>query len=458
MGEYSIIQQIGEGGMGSVYEAQTSSGERIALKKLNSFFASNVEYRELFNAEVASLRMMSHHNVVGIRGEVFADQEGNLYLPMEYIEGETIESYIRTYGPFEESEAIAMMCKILDAFSYIHSRNCIHRDVKPSNIMIRSNQEICVIDFGIAKDMKTSTGKTIGRVIGTDGYMSPEQAKGDSVDSRTDIYSLGCLLYYLICGVHAIKKKTNDYETICTILNDDFPSIKDHLSTVSASTEAVVQKAVNKNMLYRFQTVADFKNALLSLHNKQVKNTSVVQKKQISVGRQGCDINFLNEYVSGTHLTIEYRESTQNGEQRNCIIISDQSSNGTSVDGKYLHNEHLTLPFSFSSHSTLPKVYLAAKTECQLNWDEVYRLFENKYAMSRTTESSIAMPEADVTQSAPVKPQVGIIITSFLFPLIGWIYWWSNKKYSPENAKNASKAAWIGFIINLLFLLFQIFL
>lgn len=448
MKDYSLVKEIGQGGMGSVYEAYSPAGQRVALKKLASSFATNAEYRALFSAEVASLRMLNHPAIVGIKGETFADSEGNLYLPMEYIEGETVEKRVREQGPFNEAEAIQLMCNILDAFTYIHSCNCIHRDIKPSNIMLRTDGTICVIDFGIAKDMKMPTGKTIGRIIGSDGYMSPEQAKGDSIDSRTDIYSLGCLFYFLVCGKHAIKKEPNDYQTICSILNDDFPSIKEAVPTISSNSQAVLEKAVSKNLLHRFNTPDEFKRALCG-EVLETPSTHLIAKKVITIGRAGCDINLPNEYVSAKHLVLEYYEDGMNNPQNCCLILTDSSSNGTSVDGKYLHRDKLTIPFCLTTGDTLPPIYLAGRSECKLDGEQISKLFKQKYPPAEQA-SPPEQVVAAATPSPKEKAEVGTIILSFLLPLVGWIYWGLNRKTDPAKAAQAAKAAWIGVVVNLL--------
>ncbi|MGL5938509.1 MAG: FHA domain-containing serine/threonine-protein kinase [Phocaeicola sp.] len=467
MKDYSIVKQIGQGGMGAVYEAHTTLGERVALKKLSNRFAGNSEYRELFNSEVAALRKMNSPTVVAIKGDSFSDTDGNLYLPMEYIEGETIEKYINERGALREEEAILLMEKILDAFSYIHRCNCIHRDIKPSNIMLKTDGNICIIDFGIAKDMKMATGKTIGRIIGTDGYMSPEQAKGDSIDSRTDIYSLGCLFYFLLCGKHAIKKESNEYQTICSILNEEFPSVRESNPSISRNTELALLKAVDKNMLNRFRTAEAFKHAL---RNETMKETKIdpLTKTQLTVGRIGCDINIPNEYVSSQHLIIKYYDNQDPTQGVTCLTIIDNSSNGTSVDGKYLHKDKMTFDrCKLSEKEKLPTIYLAGRTECKLEWDEVIRIITEKnqlHESPREKEVEVAhRPNTPQTQKeVKVQPQkekeeikVGVIIFSFLFPLGGWIFWLSSRDKWPKTASKACYAAWISVAISMIIAFFE---
>ena len=208
---YQFIREIGSGGMGSVYEGRSPDGKHVAIKMLRAEIAYNPEYRSMFEQEARILKQMNHPSVVKIIGDSFSDERNNLYLPMEFIEGESLSEHINKNGPFSENEAIEIMAKILRAMEYVHQTGNAHRDIKPSNVMLKPNKEICVIDFGIAKDMKTHTGKTIGMVIGTDGYMSPEQAGGNNIDHRTDIYSLGCLLFFLVTGRDAVTKKQDAF-------------------------------------------------------------------------------------------------------------------------------------------------------------------------------------------------------------------------------------------------------
>ena len=158
--DYLLQEVIGQGGMGCVYRGLSPDGQEVAIKKLDCKYVSIPDFKEFFFIEANALKTMNHPSVVKFKGNPFADEKGNLYLPMEYVKGKTIEKVVNEKGPYTESEARSIMCKILDAFSYIHSHSMIHRDIKPSNIIIKPDGDICIIDFGIAKDMKISTGKT----------------------------------------------------------------------------------------------------------------------------------------------------------------------------------------------------------------------------------------------------------------------------------------------------------
>ncbi|MBQ4345159.1 MAG: protein kinase [Muribaculaceae bacterium] len=420
---YSIETEIGRGGMGCVYKAYSPMGELVALKMMSNKVSCYSEYRELFNAEVNALKRLKHPSVVKIIGDSFSDTAGNYYLPMEFVEGQNLESYIHRNGPMTEAQAREIMIKILDAFIYIHAQNCIHRDIKPSNIMLRENGSICVIDFGIAKDAKTRTGKTVGRIIGTDGYMSPEQASATTIDHRTDIYSLGCLLHFLVTGKHAIIRQSNDVDTVSTIIRGQFPKAQNMVNGISDDFQDVILKASDKNMLKRFQTASEFKTALDPTSTSYKSN-------QISVGRSNDnDIVIPESYddVSRKHLIIEY---TPEG-----FTFKDISSFGTTIDGIKIHKETKTIP-DFPSYPFNPKVVLAGSYI--LNWDEVKK------------KLIILNPPPPPEPGSDEDIGIGWCILAFIIPLVGWIMWAIWKPATPKRARDISIVAWVGFIVNLI--------
>ncbi|MGL5272657.1 MAG: FHA domain-containing protein [Phocaeicola sp.] len=184
-------------------------------------------------------------------------------------------------------------------------------------------------------------------------------------------------------------------------------------------------------MLNRFKTAEAFKSALCSEQSEE-KQTSVILKTVVTVGRKGCDINISNEYVSGKHLSLEYHQDNITNQQNSCLILIDSSSNGTSVDGKYLHREKMSIPFTLSKSSVLPEVYLAGRTECKLDWNEVIRFFTEREQLNAPLPE-IAIPDPVVeSEEKDKESNVGVIIFSFLFPLVGWITWGIYKKRIPK--------------------------
>ena len=429
--------------MGCVYQALSPQGETVALKMMSAKAASQPDYREMFDHEVQALKKLSHPAIVKIVGEPFSDSNGNIYLPMEYIEGRTLSAIVHEEGPFDEQKALDIFVQLLDAFSYIHSMACIHRDVKPSNVMIRPDGSVCVIDFGIAKDSKTSTGKTIGRIVGTDGYMSPEQANGYNIDSRTDIYSLGCLLHYMLCGSHAIPKQSNDYETICAILENDFPLISDRGYTVSDRTQRAILTAVNKNMTLRFQTANEFKAALTG--------HSICR---ISVGRSGCDINMPGEYISGHHLDVIW-EAADSDNSSYKVTIQDHSRNGTGVNGRKLLNDSYSftttrLPSLNGDNRAFPQVMLSGLPDYVLDWrlvaDKLYRVLDIHTSVLHRDQWGKQTLDEPETVVPVVRKDLSLIssVVSFLVPPVGWLFYFASKVDAPEKAGKANRMAWFG--------------
>lgn len=395
MSSCQIVREIGRGGMGCVYEAYNESGKRIALKQLNAIFATNPSYRDMFVAEVKSLRTLQSPYVVRIEGDCFSDAEGNLFLQMEYIEGKTIAQTVEENGPFTENQSKVIMGQILEAFQYIHSKGCIHRDIKPANIMIRPDGRICIIDFGIAKDTKVQTGKTIGYIVGTDGYMSPEQANAITIDHRTDIYSLGCLLFYMLTGHHAIQE-VNQFETVCAILDKQFPSARAIRPELSNHIEGVIMKAVDKNMTLRFQNAAEFKSAL----EKYEQATDITQLLKITIGRnESNNIVIPNSFVSGHHLEITYLPANGTIRRTPQLIITDSSTNGTSVDGIFVKGTTMQVP-CLNDLSQMPDIYLAGLLEGKLDWELIKYNFQIRGAWTDEEATTKYSPIEGVGKTA----------------------------------------------------------
>lgn len=441
---YEFTEQdiIGKGGMGCVYKGRDSDGHTVAIKMMSNQVTCYPEYRELFNGEVQTLRCMDNPSVVHIVGEPFSDSAGNLYLPMEYVDGQTLEHYIKEHGPMSVQDAISLMAKILDAMQYVHDQNCIHRDIKPSNIMRRKDGTICIIDFGIAKDAAVGgTGKTVGRIIGTDGYMSPEQADGLNIDKRTDIYSLGCVLFFMLTGRPAVEKKQNSYDTIRAILKDHIPSPSDVRQGISPRIDDVFRKAVDKNMVKRFQSATAFKKALTECDSP----THVVEIPTVRVGRAADnDMQVNNEYVSGHHLVIRGLKEETAGGTGYQLEVEDISSNGSGINGRRIHKQ--TVMIDYTSTAMLPQLLLAGKGECPLDWKEVVgRLKRQGWMNNRPSPSPAPHPQP--------SDELGLLLTlvSFLFPIVGWILWGVWKDQYHTKAVAAATWAWIGFAVGTVF-------
>lgn len=449
--------------MGCVYEGvDTVTGQRVAVKMMSNQVTCFPEYRTLFKSEAEALKQMDHPSVVHIMGEPFSDPRGNLYLPMEFVDGLTLDKYLQQHGPLVESDAIGVMTKILDAMQYVHDHGQIHRDIKPSNIILRPDGSVCIIDFGIAKDAQVgATGKTVGRIIGTDGYMSPEQASGLNIDKRTDIYSLGCVLFFLLTGQHAIVQQANNIATIRAILNTTLMPPSKLVAGISAHIDQVFLKSVDKNMTRRYPSAAAFKAALneipakngdpAQLHEMLLVDRPITEVPvrngnlaAVSVGKSADnDIVIDNEYVSGRHLIIRGGQHTVlDGMQRATIEIEDMSTNGTGLDGRLLR--HATETIEYSDTDQLPEVLLAGRPECVLDWPAVTALLK-----SRGWHSTADTPLSDTSDTT--GGNIGIVRTvlSLLVPPVGWMIFYSNKSSRPACAKQAATLGWFGLTIYL---------
>ena len=260
---YKIISKIGEGGMGSVYLAEhISLKRRAAVKVLNPEFKENKQLKDRFHNEALTLSKLTHQNIVILYD--LTELSGNLYLIMEYVEGETIDNILNKTGHIHEKRSAVIFEQILEGVSYAHKRGIIHRDLKPSNIILQKDDTPKILDFGIAKilesDVKlTKTGTRMGSVL----YMSPEQILGNVVDLRSDIYSLGVTLYEMLCGTLPYDSDTeSEFQIQNRIVNEPLTSFRSVNSNVSEHLENVVYKATSKDPSKRFQSCQEFIDAL----------------------------------------------------------------------------------------------------------------------------------------------------------------------------------------------------
>ena len=193
-GRYEVLSRAGTGGMAEVYRARDDLlGREVALKVLSDRFAGDRSFVERFRREAQSAANLSHPNIVSLYD--YGSDNGTYFIVMEYIDGRSLEDVVRAEGALLPERAAEIAADIAQALHRAHKAGLVHRDVKPSNVMLTSNGQIKVTDFGIARALSSNGEQTVtqtGMVIGTASYLSPEQAQGSPVDERSDVYSLGC--------------------------------------------------------------------------------------------------------------------------------------------------------------------------------------------------------------------------------------------------------------------------
>ena len=259
---YKIVEKLGEGGMGVVYKAEDTKLKRIvALKFLLPQVVGTEEDKTRFIHEAQAAAALNHPNICTIHE--IDEYEDRSFIAMECIEGESLKAKIKS-GPLGVDEAVKIAIEIVEGLQEAHSKGIVHRDIKSANIMLTAAGRVKVMDFGLAKSSGRTQLTQSGTTVGTVAYMSPEQAKGESVDHRTDIWSLGIVLYEMITGELPFKA---DYEqaTIYLIINEEPPSVTSRCSVVPKEIERVIEKTLMKDTRKRYASAGDLKKDLESI-------------------------------------------------------------------------------------------------------------------------------------------------------------------------------------------------
>jgi serine/threonine protein kinase/tetratricopeptide (TPR) repeat protein len=271
LGPYEILSPLGAGGMGEVYRARDSKLDReVAVKVLPQHLASNPEALERFEREAKAIAALSHPNILAIHD--FSSEAGNVFAVTELLEGETLGDRLER-GPVPWREAAQIGLEIADGLSAAHARGIAHRDLKPDNVFLTAEGRVKILDFGLARTFRVTRPEDQNRarttpmmtepgfLVGTVGYVAPEQVRGLPADARSDIFSFGCLLYEMVTGQRPFTRETAA-ETMTAILKEDPPVAAGSGRLIPPELDRVIAHCLEKNPDARFQSARDLAFAL----------------------------------------------------------------------------------------------------------------------------------------------------------------------------------------------------
>jgi serine/threonine-protein kinase len=254
-GRYKLEAKLGSGGMSTVYLAKDGTLDRaVAVKVMHREMSEQPDQLERFRQEARAVAKLSHPNVVSVIDA--GEDGGHPYIVFEYVEGETLKQRIARLGALDAQEALAYAIEIARGLTVAHARNMVHRDIKPQNVLIDAEGRAKLTDFGISRQLEQDGMTATGRVLGTTDYVAPEQAMGHPVDIRSDIYSLGVVLYEMLVGqvpFHA----DSQVGVAMKHVNEELPDVQQRRPEISAAAALVVERATDKDPAQRYQQVGE---------------------------------------------------------------------------------------------------------------------------------------------------------------------------------------------------------
>jgi serine/threonine-protein kinase len=261
---YQILQEIGRGGMGIVFHAYDKQlRENVAIKVLSPLLSHDPESLERLRREVTSARKITHPNVIKIFD--IAEASGLHYITMEYFPGQNLRQWILRKGPFSLQEGLQILYQICDGLDAAHSQGIIHRDLQSQNVILNESGQVKIIDLGLARASHTEGMTATGLIMGTPEYMAPEQVLGKRVDERSDLYSLGIILYEIFNGK---VPYTGDSPIAVGYkhLKEAVPSLHSTQKGLPAKLSAVAERLLQKDPAHRYQSIPELRRDLEELH------------------------------------------------------------------------------------------------------------------------------------------------------------------------------------------------
>jgi eukaryotic-like serine/threonine-protein kinase len=303
LGGFKILRKLGAGGMAVVYKAQDGSLNRIvALKVIHEHLAKQPEFVARFQREARAAARLSHPNIVQIYA--IGEERGLPFFSMEYVGGESLQTIIETEGFLTAKRVVPILEQAAQALAAAHEAGIVHRDIKPSNIMLDSAGRVKVTDFGIAQVATENRLTQTGMMLGTPGYVSPEQCLGHPLDARSDIYSLGVTAYELLTGRTPFAADT-PAALVFQIVDQDAPPLATVNPTVPAALQSIVERMMRKDPAERFQSAHDVIDALAQCDLVSAAPATVLQQAattpaDVRVPRSSIDPNRFRRSAAAT--------------------------------------------------------------------------------------------------------------------------------------------------------------
>ena len=297
LGPYDLDEPLGRGGMGTVYRAANrDTGRQVAVKVLSQGFASDHGFRERFEAEIRSLEQLRHPNIVQLFG--YGEQDGTLYYAMELVDGPSLQQELAAGRRFHWREVVTFAISMCGALKHAHDHGIVHRDLKPANLLLGENEQIKLTDFGIAKLFGNTQITVSGGIIGTADYMSPEQAEGIGATAKSDLYSLGSVMYCLLSGYPPFRGKSMA-EVIHKVQYNQPVPVRRVAEDTPEELEQVIAQLLSKSPDERVPTARALSNRLKAiLHALSInegglfKVTEAKDETQVDVSEQMTEEEF----------------------------------------------------------------------------------------------------------------------------------------------------------------------
>ncbi len=307
---YRIIKEIGRGGMARVYLGQNNEKEpsTVAIKVLDDFL-NDSEYTKRFKREAMICQKLSHPNIIKVLS--FGSSNDSNFLVMEYVDGHDLSYFIKNHNRLSITQVINVFVKLLAALHYSHTLGVIHRDIKPQNILIGKNNEIKITDFGIAKISSSNELTNVHETImGTTAYMSPEQIKSQEIDQRTDIYSLGIVVYEMLSGSIPYNHDT-PWAVVKGHLYDTPKPLNEQRNDVPDYLISIINKSISKEKEDRYLNVMEI---ILDLKNKKIRK---IPKRESA---------YLEDEKTNNHYELHYNEVFIGRKEINHIVLKDANT------------------------------------------------------------------------------------------------------------------------------------